>query len=89
MEEFQKIVSQPCTYCAGLPKTRGDRDKNFKYNGIDRKDSKMGYTLVNSVPCCQECNFIKGNRLTPAEMLVVGKALSEFRRRGKHDPSCS
>jgi hypothetical protein len=38
-----------CTYC-------GNKIKGL---GIDRIDSKMGYTLNNIVPCCSKCNFMK------------------------------
>lgn len=36
---------------------------SIKYNGIDRLDSKLGYTILNVVPCCKTCNFAK-NELT-------------------------
>lgn len=28
-------------------------------NGIDRVDSKIGYTQNNCTPCCQQCNYSK------------------------------
>jgi len=28
-------------------------------NGIDRKDSSLGYTIENSLPCCFDCNGMK------------------------------
>ena len=31
----------------------------FYYNGIDRKDNFLGYTLSNVVTCCKKCNFLK------------------------------
>lgn len=31
-------------------------------NGIDRINSKNGYTIKNCVPCCSECNFSKSDR---------------------------
>lgn len=30
-------------------------------NGIDRRDNTQGYTEANSVPCCETCNFAKGD----------------------------
>lgn len=30
-----------------------------RYNGIDRKNNKIGYTVKNSVPCCKTCNRAK------------------------------
>ena len=57
-EEFKELVGQPCHYCGGYsietnPKSRG--------NGIDRKDSNIGYLVDNCVPCCATCNFIKND----------------------------
>lgn len=31
----------------------------FPLNGIDRKNSKVGYVLENCVPCCKACNIGK------------------------------
>lgn len=50
IEEFEKIVSSPCTYC-------GDNINN----GIDRVENDKGYTKENSVSCCRFCNFMKKN----------------------------
>ncbi len=51
--DFNDIVSEPCYYCDII------QDKGF--NGIDRKDSNIGYTLDNCVSCCTMCNFMKGS----------------------------
>jgi 5-methylcytosine-specific restriction endonuclease McrA len=66
LEEFIKIITQNCYYCGEPPKEtsmfRNRKYKNageFKYNGIDRKDPKLGYVLENCVPCCQPCNYAK------------------------------
>jgi hypothetical protein len=32
---------------------------DFRYNGIDRVDSSMGYVAGNVVPCCSTCNRMK------------------------------
>ena len=48
-EEFYKLTSQPCYYCGEIK----------EYNGIDRIDSKKGYTIDNCVPCCFCCNGMK------------------------------
>lgn len=47
VDDFEKIVSEPCHYC-------GDY-----FVGIDRKDNSKGYTLENSLPCCKHCNIAK------------------------------
>ena len=52
-EEFDDLVNGLCFYCA-------NKDVN-KLNGIDRKDSKLGYELDNCVSCCRTCNYMKGS----------------------------
>jgi hypothetical protein len=61
--EFDLIISQNCHYCNSAP-SNIYRYKNrdwvyFKYNGIDRKNPKMGYEPNNIVPCCGDCNYMK------------------------------
>jgi 5-methylcytosine-specific restriction endonuclease McrA len=34
----------------------------FKYHGLDRIDNNKGHTLDNVVPCCWECNKLRGSR---------------------------
>lgn len=48
--DFEKLIKSPCYYCGEAPK---------KYNGIDRFNSQLGYTISNCVPCCEQCNFMK------------------------------
>jgi hypothetical protein len=50
LDEFERMVSQPCHYC-------GD----YEVMGVDRVDNRIGYLISNSVPCCFECNFMKRN----------------------------
>jgi len=52
MEEFMTFWQAYCTYCPDQIATIG----------IDRIDSSKGYSLENCVPCCWECNRIKGDR---------------------------
>lgn len=50
-EEYLPLKLQPCYYCGGsLPETSG---------GLDRIDSRLGYTAANVVPCCWRCNTMK------------------------------
>jgi len=50
--ECADLFDSACYYC-GMAKTD-------KLNiGIDRLDSCDGYTLENTVPCCEDCNLIK------------------------------
>lgn len=48
-EEFVSLITGDCHYC-------GKKESN----GIDRKDSSIGYTTSNAVPCCKTCNYMKG-----------------------------
>ncbi|MDD5013905.1 MAG: hypothetical protein PHW73_02240 [Atribacterota bacterium] len=57
-EEFEKIVLENCYYC----------NESEKRRGIDRLNSKEGYTKENSVPCCKICNYMKRS-LTKEEFL--------------------
>lgn len=47
-EHWDLLRSQPCSYC---------RCPNP--NAVDRDDNTLGYTIDNTVPCCQVCNFTK------------------------------
>lgn len=70
-EEFIKLIKQDCYYCGSKPsqlfKKREARE-GVIYNGIDRKDNSIGYTLNNVVPCCKFCNLAKSTY--PAEELI-------------------
>lgn len=73
VEEYAVIIaSRICTYCEGAFPILG--------HGVDRKDSALGYTKENCVPCCGACNRIKNELLTYEEMLAVAKLLKEMRK---------
>lgn len=80
LDLFHKLTSQNCSYCGKAP---SQRSRTYTYNGIDRMDDSKGYMPSNVVPCCYECNFIKGNRLTYNEMRAVGQALANYRKSRK------
>jgi hypothetical protein len=48
IEEFDAIIASDCVYCGGYSRIT-----------IDRKDSRDGYTIENSQPCCFFCNMMK------------------------------
>lgn len=72
-EEFAGKASQPCYYC-GLPPSNCKRSKkaakgkeneylwNYYYSGLDRLDSRLGYTSRNTVSCCMDCNYAKNQK---------------------------
>jgi hypothetical protein len=54
-DEFIQISTQPCIYCGEYSDTyNGD-----PFNGVDRVDSNLGYSIDNCVPCCATCNRMK------------------------------
>jgi hypothetical protein len=72
IDEFKEITSKNCIYCGAAPKIimtlRFNKDSkqkehaSYKFNGIDRVDSKKGYEKGNVVPCCKWCNMAKRER---------------------------
>lgn len=63
-EQFAEITQKDCFYCGAKPNniSKGDRCNGiYVYNGIDRINSKKGYTLDNIVPCCRICNRAKSD----------------------------
>lgn len=79
--EWDKIVRQPCHYCARIEKrcrplvfkemTEEERAKHDIFiNGVDRLDSSKGYELENCVPCCWGCNTGKSNK-SYAEFILM------------------
>lgn len=61
-EVFNKLINQNCYYCGVQPEALHVQHKcssRINYNGIDRVDSTLGYTIDNCVPCCKVCNTMK------------------------------
>lgn len=69
-EEFKKLTSSNCFYCGQEPiriskhytSNKPASYGNYTYNGVDRWDNSLGYTLENSLPCCKDCNIAKGSK---------------------------
>jgi len=72
-EQFQAVCDKPCFYC-------GYQIKRFGH-GIDRVDSKAGYTPNNIVSSCAECNWAKNAKFTFEEMIELGKTIREIRKK--------
>lgn len=73
LQEYSKLTGGAiCTYCGGgLPKSG---------SGIDRKNSYTGYSEENCVPCCTNCNAIRGKDLiSHSEMIEVANLLKRLR----------
>lgn len=65
-DEFIDLISEHCYYCGALPSMiwygtprKNVAAKEFRYNGVDRKDNSIGYTKSNCVSCCKICNNSK------------------------------
>src|SRR5258708_7924884 len=60
---FNKLVTGNCHYCGAPPssvfRVSSLVGQAFAYNGVDRKDSSLGYTKSNAVTCCAVCNRAK------------------------------
>lgn len=70
-DEFKSFLDKNCYYCDSEP-SNVYQIKNSKtgevragipiiYNGIDRLDNSVGYTMENSITCCETCNRMKTN----------------------------
>ena len=61
-DEFKKLTRGDCYYCGKSPQQRTSKHRvngSYIYNGIDRRDNDLGYTIDNCVPCCTLCNLKK------------------------------
>lgn len=61
-EQVEKLIEQNCYYCDEPPsniKTTKNSIRPYYYNGIDRTNNILGYTVENCVPCCKTCNLAK------------------------------
>lgn len=66
-EQIVGLMSQPCRYCGTMNSNLSSHPEyhgTFAYNGIDRVDNSLGYTIDNVVPCCKHCNIAKRDRTT-------------------------
>lgn len=65
-EDVEGIIFERCHYCGELPnhyRTLGSgkwrRVSTVPSNGVDRRDSSVGYIPDNCLPCCTKCNYMK------------------------------
>jgi len=82
---FTKITSQNCFYCGQEPiesdfsKGINRTNTKFMHNGVDRLDSKVGYTIENCVPCCSMCNLMK-NKFSAESFLNKIKQIYSYKQ---------
>lgn len=79
-KQFKNLNQQCCVYC-GAPPSSIKKEKKlngvYQYNGIDRLDSSLGYTIENCVSCCGMCNYAKSDHSLEEFFLWI-KRLKEF-----------
>lgn len=66
-DQWFKLSQQNCYYCGALPsnkyKSQYVKDNgDFIYNGLDKIDYNLQYTISNTITCCSICNAAKSNR---------------------------
>jgi hypothetical protein len=77
-EQFVQLIKQCCSYCGSEPKTVLRRGPwTFVYNGIDRVVNGGGYTVNNTVSCCEVCNSMKAD-MPLAEWISHMRKVLEF-----------
>lgn len=77
-EQFRDLTSSPCHYTGKLPCTESKAKSGevYMYNGIDRVDSRVGYTMTNCVPCCEAVNRMKMD-LPKEEFIVLCREIAK------------
>lgn len=93
---FKKLISSDCEYCGAAPRKRMTyrKDGSPMYNGeiyangVDRVDNDKGYTELNSVACCTECNLSKHTRSKEQFLnhclTIVKKQFANVQRNKQH-----
>ena len=82
-EEFRSLTKSPCVYCGSpaitVKSVKKATNGTYLYNGVDRKDNSLGYTVANTQPCCGICNQAK-HTLTEDQFLNWVDRISTFQR---------
>lgn len=86
LEEFKKIIIQPCFYCGAIPRSAGRLLSAYMdfwppANGVDRINPNKGYTLVNCIPACKTCNQMKGSMSMQGFLEHIGR-MNEKTKKG-------
>lgn len=66
LDQFYEIIKKDCHYCGSKPKINSIYSEKYgknkipePFNGVDRIDSSLGYSVNNCLPCCEKCNKMK------------------------------
>ena len=78
------MIIEDCHYCGVAPILKDMTNHSIAINGIDRIDSRLGYTIDNVLPCCTICNYAK--RTTPYDEFIAWiDRLVAYRQEGHLD----
>lgn len=88
-EIFTQLIFSNCFYCGNTPSLiykdpRKTDNQELQYNGLDRVDSKIGYTVENTKSCCWKCNCAKAS-LTMNEFINHISQIYQHLMGGKND----
>lgn len=63
LDEAKDLIVKSCYYCGIRPSQKGVSRRGINgisfYNGIDRVNNLLGYSIDNVVSCCKRCNAAK------------------------------
>jgi dATP/dGTP diphosphohydrolase, N-terminal len=77
-EEFAELAKQKeCHYC-GAPVIWCEYGRNSTASNLDRKDSRLPYTLDNVVVCCKRCNIGKNRWFSYEEWKQIGSLIRDW-----------
>lgn len=77
IDQYKELIDQGCYYC----------NKNLyteSGSSLDRIDNSKGYDINNVIPCCGDCNKLRGDRLTVDETKYIMEKLIEYRKTGNN-----
>lgn len=86
------LTAGDCWYCGAEPSRPAPnrrQDSGLRYNGIDRVDNSLGYTVDNCVPCCSECNVSKNTSSVESFTEWVKRAYTRLAERENPLPAPS
>lgn len=81
-EEVMVLIEKNCYYCGVKPSTSSKGlnkhgHTQIMWNGIDRIDNNLGYTLENTRTSCKQCNYAKYKQ-TETEFMIYINRLVKF-----------
>ena len=56
---YEKLKTFDFNHVKNIAKKYGKNKIPEPFNGVDRIDSSLGYSVNNCLPCCEKCNKMK------------------------------